>query len=570
MPDSPGQAVLSSTRRIPATAVALAMVVVAIVLLLCLPLTLPVGSMYWDLVVYFDGSQRLLSGQVPSVDFFAPVGALGYALFAAGRTIFPDAQPLLLAQWMLLVVTLPPLVPVLAFVEARARGMAFALLVPFLVFQLLPMNVEQTSNYPSVDGFGLYNRQVTEVLYVLMTALVFERRQRVLAFAIAWCVTALFFLKITGFISAGLLCAFAFLAGRVALRTAIVSLAAFLLVLAAIELGSGLFSAYIGNILQLVALNEGVIATRFLQAASIHFGIFGAGLCLLASVAYAGGRSALAAAGTFLRRPRLPAFAALLDRDMAWLAVALFTGLFFETQNTGGQAFIFLWPLLLHIAVAATGLAPQRAVLVLTLVAATAMPPLVNVLHRFARALVGQLQYVEVPQTHLRSLGAVTQRAEIVERAIAMKAIYASHRGTYAAIADEGYLPGFLLYTDIDYQVTWLLATDEAVSAILAYEAANGVRFETILPLNFVNPFPYLLDRQAPRHVAIGADPSRAVPRPDDETLAAIRDTDLVLYPTCPITTANIELRDLYRSALEGRREIALSPCWTAYLRDPA
>ena len=65
------------------------------------------------------------------------------------------------------------------------------------------------------------------------------------------------------------------------------------------------------------------------------------------------------------------------------------------------------------------------------------------------------------------------------------------------------------------------MAASEAVEAIKAYEAANGVRFETIMSLNFVNPFPWLLDRHAPRRIAIGADPYRAVPDPDEAILRA-------------------------------------------------
>lgn len=536
-------------------------------ILACLKLTLPVGPMYWDVVVFIDGAQRILTGQIPAVDFFAPVGALGYALFAAGIKIFPNAQPLLLAQWMLLVVTLPALLPVLHSVERRSRCLAFALLVPFAVFQMLPMNVEQYSTYPTVDGYGIYNRHVSEVLYVLMTALIFERRQKVLGFVIAWCVTALFFLKITGFIGAGLLCAFAFAAGRVHLRTALVAFALFAVVLGALELSLGLVGAYVGGILELVAMNEDVLASRFLQAASIHFGLFGTGLCLLAAVAFTGLRPALDDAAAMLKRPCPSSLATLLDRDMAWLAIALFVGLFFETQNTGGQAFIFLWPILLHIAVSATHLEARRAVLLLTLVAAMAMPPFVNVLHRFTRAMVGQLNYEAVPQKHLRALGAVTQRPEVIERAAAMNAVYAEFPETFQAIADKGMLSSFTLYAELDFQAGWLMEIDEAVSGILAYEAANGVRFETIMSLNFVNPFPYLLDRRGPLHIAIGADPSRAVPPPDARTIGSVRDADLILYPTCPVTTANVALRDIYAAGLEGRREVAISRCWIGYVK---
>jgi len=40
----------------------------------------PLGPNYWDLPIYLDGAQRIAQGQVPNVDFDAPVGALGYYL----------------------------------------------------------------------------------------------------------------------------------------------------------------------------------------------------------------------------------------------------------------------------------------------------------------------------------------------------------------------------------------------------------------------------------------------------------------------------------------------------------
>ncbi len=127
-------------------------VVLACTLLLTLPITLPIGPMYWDLVVFIDGGWRVLNGEIPSVDFIAPVGPLGYWLFAACLKLFPNGQPLLMAQWMMLPVTLVGLLPVLSRIDRSSRSLSLALLLPFLVFQLLPMNVEQYSSYPGVDG----------------------------------------------------------------------------------------------------------------------------------------------------------------------------------------------------------------------------------------------------------------------------------------------------------------------------------------------------------------------------------------------------------------------------------
>jgi hypothetical protein len=49
---------------------------------LLLPWRLPLGPNAWDTAVYLDAIHRIDVGQVPSIDFFAPVGPLGYYLAA--------------------------------------------------------------------------------------------------------------------------------------------------------------------------------------------------------------------------------------------------------------------------------------------------------------------------------------------------------------------------------------------------------------------------------------------------------------------------------------------------------
>jgi hypothetical protein len=87
------------------------------------------------------------------------------------------------------------------------------------------------------------------------------------------------------------------------------------------------------------------------------------------------------------------------------------------------------------------------------------------------------------------------------------------------------------------------------------------------MSLNFANPFPALMDRAGVRHIAIGADPFRAVPPPDADALDAVAEADLIVKPNCPVTIANETLAEIYRTAMAGRREIALGPCWTGYVR---
>lgn len=565
--DTIGTRVSTRTAWLPNLPLALlGIAILACALLLTLPLTLPLGPMYWDLVLYLDAANRIGDGQVPLIDFIAPVGPLGYWLFAGFDALFPRAHPLLLAQWCLFAVTAPAMAVILHKVGRPSRATALALLLPYLAFQILPINVEHYSFFPGTDGFGIYNRHVSIVLYVLVSGLVFLRGPA-LGAVIGWTLTALFLIKITGFLAGGLVTAFALAAGRIGWRPSALIAAAAGIGMFGLELSTGLVGAYLDSILALIAINAGGILPRFVQAASLHLDIVGAGTALGLALLWLDRRNIADAALALRREPSANGFVRLLDRDVAWLAVVLAAGLFFETQNTGGQAFIFIWPVLLMILSRWLGSGRRGALVVCGLVAATAIPPAETVLQRGARALMAQTGYSTLPNQHLGRLGLVSQHIDVMNRASAMLDIYAAYPATFQGFATREMLPGLQLYSELDFQASWLLAVDEGVSAILAHEQASGRRFETIMSLNFVNPFPAVMGRSAPRGIAIGADPFRAVPKPDDAEITLAREADLVLYPLCPVTVANEALRRIYAPVLTGRREIALGRCWKGYVR---
>ncbi len=541
--------------------------VLACALLLTQPFILPLGPMYWDLVVYIDAANRIASGQVPLIDFLTPVGPLGYWLFAWLDDVFPRAQPLLLAQWSLFLVTAPPMALILREADQRSRAAAFGLLLPYLVFQILPINVEQYSFFPGVDGFGIYNRQASIVLYVLVSALVVLRDRRVLTGVLVWCLLALLLIKVTGFLAGGLVVAFALLAGRFDIRLSLAAAAIAGIALLALEAWGGLVSAYVESIAALLEINAGGILERFLRAGSLHLDIVAAGGALIVTLAWLERRELSAGFRGLARDRSGPALRHLLDRDFVWLAVVMAAGLFLETQNTGGQAFIFLWPVLLGIVRGWAGSGRRGAFAVLALVAATAIPPVETVLQRAGRAMLAQTGYIALPHTHLGRLGLVSQHPEVVGRAGKMQTIYATSIETFRSMAEVEILPGQTLYSELDFQLGWLMAIDAGITEILAHEAKTGARFDTIVSLNFVNPFPALMGRTGVRHIAIGADPFRAVPEPDGEALAAVADADLVLLPQCPVTVANEALRQGYAPALVGRREIALGACWKGFVK---
>lgn len=547
--------------------VLLAAVILLCAVLLTRPLLMPLGPMYWDLVLYLDAANRIADGQVPVIDFFTPVGPLGYWLFAGLAELFPQGQPLLIAQWSTLVVTAPAMALILRDLDRRSRPLALGLLLPYLVFQLLPINVEHFSYFPGTDGFGIYNRQISIVLYVLTAGLVFLRDRRLLAALLIWTLLAALAIKITGFVAGGFVAVFALAAGRLGWRMALAAGLSALALLGALELGTGIVSAYLDSIAALVAINAGAILPRFLQAASLHLDIVGAGAALVMALAWFE-RAELAHRVRALQRERSPAAAShLLDHPLFWLIVTLAAGLFFETQNTGGQAFIFVWPVLLQLLATAMKDGGRRGLVLGALVAAMAIPPAETVLQRMGRTLLAQTTYVALPHTHLGLLGEVSQNREVMLNAETMMAIYPRHPQTFEDIAAARILPNSSLYSALDFQAGWLLAVDAGISAILAYEQQTGRRFQTILNLNFANPFPYLMGRSGVQHVAIGADPFRAVPAMDAQTQGEVEAADLILYPRCPVTVANARLREIYAPAMQGRREIALGPCWTGYIR---
>ena len=565
---APSPAAVGASRRVPSVPlILLAAALVLCVWLLTGPLVLPLGAMYWDLVLYVDAARRIAEGQVPLIDFLAPVGPLGYWLYAWLGGLFPQGHPLLLAQWSLFSITAPPMALVLREADRRSRRLALGLLLPYLAFQILPLNVEQHSLFPGLDGFGIYNRQASIVLYVLVSALFVLPGRALRTGVLLWCMLALLLIKITGFLAGGLVLAYALLAGRIDLRLALLAAAGALLVLAGLEISSGLVSAYAGSILALLRINAGGILPRFLQAGALHLDIVAAGSALILALAWTGRDEVVEGLRRCARERSLASLHALLDRDGAWLAVTMAAGLFLETQNTGGLAFVFAWPVLLRILLRWAGGEQRGRFLVLALLAATALPPAMTVLQRAGRTLLAQSNYIALPNDHLGALGRVSQHPEAVGRADKMQAIYASSTDTLEAIAAQQILPSQTLYAELDFQLGWLMAIDAGIAAILAHEALTGTRFGTIMSLNFVNPFPALMGRSSVRHIAIGADPFRAVPEPDARALAAVAAADLILLPLCPVTIANQALHRVYQPAMTGRREIALGPCWKGFAK---
>lgn len=526
---------------------------------LLLPLRLPLGANYWDTAVYFDAALRIAKGQVPGLDFFAPIGPLGYYLVAGLDALFPRAHPMLLANWGVLPLALP-LLGLIVFQLARvSQARALALLLPFLLFASLPINLHELYPLPGFDGYGHYNRHVSLLLYVLVAALFFARGYVFMTGLVAVLMLVLFLVKITGAVAGAILVGYAVLTGRMRLRDASFAAVAVILALAGLDLATGVVRAYVEDILILLSLNTGALLPRFLTVASVKFNVIGPALALLAVLALAAWRER---GETSLRR-----LGRVAASSVGWLAVTLLALVFFETQNTGSLEFIALWPLLLAIALDWRQRQDRLRPVVLVLICAVSIPSALIFVERGMRAALGAPTYRALAVDDVGKIGRVSLKGEIADRAPAMLEHYAGHQQAYADLAAKGQLASYILYSEIDYQATWLLEAEQGIRALKAWEAANQRRLGGFFTLDFVDVFNRALDRTPPRHVPIGMDPSRSTPALDGRTLESLRDTDAILAPKCPPTTARSLLLAHFAPALAGRTKIALSPCWDMYLK---
>jgi hypothetical protein len=526
---------------------------------LLLPWRLPLGPNAWDTAVYLDAIHRIDVGQVPSIDFFAPVGPLGYYLAALLDRLAPNAQPMLLVNWALLPVMLPVLAVLVAHIDRHSRWQALALLLPFLLFASLPINLHSLYPLPGLDGYGHYNRHIALLLYLLVTTLLFVRSRTLLTCLVGVLMLTLFLVKVTGAVAGAMLVGYAVLVGRLKLREALVAAAAVLAALGALDLATGIVRAYLANIITLIELNTGTLLPRFVTVASVKFNVIAPCVALIGALALAAWREGRQRAAFSLR--------GIADSPLGWLVVAFVALAFFETQNTGSLEFIGLWPILLLVLLEWQARSDRMRPLVMVLTLAVALPSLVIYVERSARALLGAASHVALDLPHLGPLGRVSVKSETATRAVGMLEHYATQQASYRDLLARDLPPSAILYSETDYQATWLLEIEQAVAAIGSWEAANKRRLNGVFTLDFVDPINRLLDREPPRYVSIGLTPGRTDPADEPGTLAALAATDAILMPKCPPTPARAAIAAHFATSLQGRTLVALAPCWDMYLK---
>jgi hypothetical protein len=546
----------------------LAATVAAAVALLALPLRLPLGPNYWDIYTYVDTAYRMSVGQVPHVDFFVPVGSLGYALYVAVTQLFPQAHTVLSVHFSILLVAAPIMAVVAHQADKRSRLEAVALVLPFAFFALIPINGLELYPSPGFDAYGNYNRHTALLLYVLAAVLLFVEKRGLATLLAVILLGLIFMTKVSGFaIGLGLMI-HAAVAGRLSARGGLAGLGLTLVPLLYLQVRYGLVTAYVEDIVQLVSVNTGSLLPRVLTVLSTKLDVVAAA-GLLAVIATWRERDRIAG---FLRGRGgdglLTGLRRIADLTPVWIMSLLIGGAVFETQNTGSHEFIMLWPALLLLFRGMDIPYERRDALVLVLIAATTLPTVISIAHRALRSVVSAARYEPVQAPLLGPVGRVSVKPEIMRQSRAMLAHYPTARASYELFAKRNVLPSYILFSEIDFQVSWLVSTEEAARALLEYEAANGKRFNRIATMDFVDPLPVMLKRQPLRDMSIGNDPDRTLMKLHERAIREIADADAILLPKCPVTYSRNAIADAYAPSLAGRRLVALTPCFQMLVKD--
>ena len=543
---------------------ALAATVVILAICLSLPVDLPLGESFWDTYIYIDGAHRLAVGQEIYRDFHAPVGPLNYILFDLLSSAFPNGNVALVIQWCLMLVTLPIMAVICHHAQERGSFAAFALMLPYLMFSILPFNIISWNAFPGVDGFAYYNRHSAVLLYLLVATLFFVRSQAALIGLISALLLTLAFVKINGFAVAGLILAFALATHRIGIATSAIIAALCLSIAAVLELLTGSVSAYLHSVFRLLANNDAILLSKLVTTVSARFDvIFAASLLaayLLAS-RYWGATNLLAA---FDRdHPRTPV-PNRLDQDWLWLAAMIVADALFESQNFGGAAFVSVWPFLLVLLLATGPERRARLSPLIVLIALVSLPTVTKMLHSTARAAATSVRDVAIETANLPPSMRFSAKALTIAAAEKARPVMVNGRDTYEGYAESNILPAYWLYFDHRFQVTVLKTMDEVVEAIRAREARLGRHYKVIDVRDFANPITAIMGRTPARGVSIGGDPYRTVLPLTDEEAEALSQTDIVLLPTCPVTAARKKLLSEYERAFEGFNRIRLTDCFEA------
>ncbi len=518
-----------------------------------LPIVLPARTFSFqyvhDVLIFFDGAQRVIDGQIPSRDFHTPLGLLayllpGFGLWASGS--LGGMMPLATAAFCAL------FLPMLIYVCVSRLPLAYAAIFAVSALSLV---VSPASIGDTLPSFGMfYNRWGYGLLAILFLLVLPQQRGRSATWADAILAASVllltFYLKISYFaVAAGftaLLLLFPTLRGMAALALLIAAAG-----IALIHLFWGGTATYLADIRMagsvtgtLRASLLGVIRMTVGNAAMILPFVMVIGLAVVKGVS---------------------------SRTLFLSFAMAGAGLLLLIQNHQGVGMMTLVPAGIVTAVAlaragASGAKDPVALTALLLVATLALPPAVlagqSILVHSLMAIRGG-----DPREYVAEIDGFM--AQEVSRPTAGEAGFGAVRQAYR----EGKADLHMLQLMRGQALRQVLAQPEYLwtledGARLLHE---DPRLEgTVFTLDMANPLPALAQRQAPRGLDAWYHAGRTFNQEKHRAPQQMfADIDVIMVPKAPVDPAShFLLARLYAGYIERHYDlVGTSDYWRAYAR---
>lgn len=535
--------------------------------LLLLPVWPEIGLFYWDIVFWMDAAHRIDFGQIPSVDFFTHFGPLPqYGLWLVQK-IFPTANPVLAAQLSYSAVGLPLLALLLTDIKSRLHCAFLA--GPFIVLLLLPANFFMPTFNFGIDGSGIFNRQAGLSLYLLVACVWWCHSPSRIIIIVSCTLLCLLFTKITVFSVACFIVFYAVLMKRISTKEIGAVVIALGVVVGGLEITTGIVGAYLRDIAGL-ASSAVSLASNEQKQDPLHRVAYTVwtnfdtlvvvGLMIIAALIR--DREIFANARSKDRKEFLKTFDTVLRTDGVALGVLALAALAIESQNSGSHEFAFLAPAVLCVMVRSGS--PVFAARAVAVLAAAVL--LILGTYAAHRAVLITYQAVKLPRLDKKELlpFQVSARSTDVSVAAAKLVFYSRHQDVFAEFASHRH--DLASQNDGGFQLAYLLSVANAIQAIRRWQSENNVELKSVATLDFVDPFPKLLNLRPVVGLGIVMDPYRTVGQ-WPSILKSLSAADGILVPVCPVTDYRYKYAANARLELETRRAVHIDPCWTLYVK---
>jgi hypothetical protein len=513
---------------------------------------LPAGLYTTDYIFLAEGARRIALGQIPHVDYSAPVGPLMFALTALARrlpSLGPDFFALHALMWA--VVAVPAIAVAL---RLRSHAAALACLAVAALGTLSPFNLEEMIGACDVNYNGIYNRHGAALLFITFVAgFAPPRSPRRDGLLFAWLLAAMLLTKITYAVAGVAFLAVACLFSTARLRAALAAAAILVVAAAVLEIATGMVSGYGRDLIAMGRLNSGRMLAFLWGAFWAGTLVILTGLALVAALAADPRRGV---ARDAFRSQEIPALA------FACLALTAWT----ESQSTGGAGLIGLAALAFAPGLASGRWARAKIALAGGIVLLTVGWLADQVLRR-GWCLVAQApEYRTHPAVDALAPGMRVPPGRLVAAALTAR-LWRDHR----AFADEAYGKGFDFHLE-----SYGAPVSFVASAILAHQAVETLRARGLdrairhaMTLGFVDDFTPLLGLPPAPGTRLVLDPFRTIGElSKDEAAAYLAPIDAAFERTCAAPLFSVQIAGFFRPALEDAfQPVVLTPCWTVHLR---